>query len=128
MISTKIHVVLSVLGVFHFQPLVEFIVMAFALLAAVGMGVVAQIKQAAPVVGLVRRRAMGSKCTENRDIAWLHLKKHAWPSIDDRRWQRVIVTIFRRQAPVAMHSWKDFGRSVFAATRINGDRRRRKRA
>src|SRR5262245_38641216 len=60
----------AVFGVAILEPSREFVLVRFALVAAVAFGVITQIKQPAGLLGLIRRGTVGSKSAEHGDVAW----------------------------------------------------------
>src|SRR5262249_25693328 len=92
--SGEVDVGLAVLGVLLAEPGEEFTVMLLAAVAAVGLGVVAQVQQPAPPVGGVGGGPVGRETAEERHVARPEFQGYGRGLIDRLRRQGVVLAVF----------------------------------
>src|SRR5438046_665084 len=95
--SLEIRVALAVLGVLLPQPGVELAVVVVALLAAVGVGIVAQVQLPPPAVGQVRVGPVWGEPAEDRHVARLQHERHRRALVHDASRKFVVLAVFLRE-------------------------------
>src|SRR5262249_5495182 len=112
--------VLAVLGVLDLQPVVKFTIVGLAAIAAVRVGIVAEVEHPSPAAGAVRRRAVRSEAAEQGDVARLQPERNGRDAGYSVIRHRVVVAVFGCETALPVKAWEDLGAAVLRAAGVDG--------